>query len=93
MKREQIPVTSTYGAPLGRHTHAAPFYGRIRARRVKLSQGYDQGGAYWGTGQNLYYVYGSEDGEIFVRSPDNKTAIAKAIEELGTDNKTKDKTQ
>ncbi len=81
------PVNSSYGAPLGRHAHPAPFFGRVRARRVRLdSGGYDQGGAYWGHGAPLYYVYGAEDGAAFVRARSNAAAIEAAIATNGDDN-------
>ncbi len=83
-KPEYVNVSSRYGAPMGRHTHAAPFAGRIRARRVRLDRGgYDPGGAYWGLGMPLYYVYGADDGEHYVRARSNAQAIAAAIDAIG----------
>lgn len=48
------PVSSRYGAPMGRHT--GPDFlcaeaGRVTLRRIRLDRGgYDPGGAYWGHG-------------------------------------------
>ena len=53
-------VNCRYGAPMGR-----PAYGHgeqpstpFELRRIRINQGgYDDGGAYWGTGQPLYWYY------------------------------------
>lgn len=50
-------VNSQYGAPMGRATYhgdsEAPY--KFRLFKVRLnSGGYDDGGAYWGTGEPLY---------------------------------------
>lgn len=54
-------VNSRYGAPLGRHGHdeGALLPGdRVYLRRLRLdSGGYDEGGAYWGHGQPIYWAY------------------------------------
>lgn len=55
---KQFPdVSWRYGAPMGRRDYRgdpdAPY--RFRVFRVRLDAGgYDDGGAYWGTGQPLY---------------------------------------
>lgn len=43
-------VDCRYGSPMGRRTYGTPenVEGKIRLFRVLLSQGYDDGGAYWG---------------------------------------------
>ncbi len=64
------PVSTTYGAPMGRHT--GPDYleteaGPIYLRRVRLDAGgYDQGGAYWGHGIPLWEAMDQDgNGRIF----------------------------
>lgn len=59
-------VSSTYGAPMGRvekpNHYSEPIssfakLGPVSLRRIPLnSGGYDDGGAYWGTGQPLYHA-------------------------------------
>jgi hypothetical protein len=59
-------VSSQYGAPMGRgsnRANQAEPAERFYLRRVRLdSGGYDNGGAYWGTGQPLYYWEGEDSG-------------------------------
>lgn len=44
-----------YGAPMGRsNIGQRPKNKRIYTKQVKLTDGYDQGGAYWGIGRPLY---------------------------------------
>lgn len=66
---------------MGRSSHgSAAEVRKPRARRVRLdSGGYDNGGAYWGTGEPLYQVYDA-DGEFttFVRAHTRDEAFAKA---------------
>ena len=64
------PVSSKYGAPMGRHTgpdYLATEAGRIYLRRVPLnSGGYDAGGAYWGCGAPLWEAQDQDgNGRIF----------------------------
>lgn len=42
--------SSRYGAQMGRYDKgpAPDGYAKVTMRRVRLSQGYDRGGAYWG---------------------------------------------
>lgn len=75
------PVGGRYGAPLGRRTRwaAGPFFGRVRARRVPLDKGgYDRGGAYWGLGAPVWYVYDTDGLDMFVRARTRTDAIAQA---------------
>lgn len=47
-------VNAKYGAPMGRRDEGNKPSGRVFDRYVPLnSQGYDRGGAYWGTGERL----------------------------------------
>lgn len=65
-------VNCQYGAPMGRPEYIKyelPEGVKIRLFKVKLnSQGYDDGGAYWGLGKPLYCaqaVYDSDYREFF----------------------------
>jgi len=69
----QLPrVKDTYGAPKGRKEFGRPNDSEkrnVRLFRVRLnSGGYDDGGAYWGTGSPLWCADGADDdgpGEFF----------------------------
>lgn len=72
-------VTGPYGAPMGRAAwlpcNAEPR--TVRVFRVRIdSQGYDQGGAYWGAGAPLYCATDSVDYREFVRATSRAAAIA-----------------
>jgi len=74
------PVSSRYGAPMGRHT--GPDFldvdaGRLYLRRVPLnSGGYDAGGAYWGLGSPLWECQDQDgNGRVF-RARDRAAAKA-----------------
>ena len=60
-----------FGAPMGRvEWHEFAFLQPIKfhVRRVPLdSGGYDQGGAYWGTGDRLYVAYSTDGADEVVR--------------------------
>ena len=67
MSSQQLPKAyNQYGSSMGRRAYHAdgnekylPF--RFRLNRVHLdSGGYDNGGAYWGTGQPLYHAEADE---------------------------------
>lgn len=74
-------VDCSRGAPMGRRTYGTPesSEGKPRLFHVKISSGYDTGGAYWGNGQRLYCVYEpAEDGYLdFVRANSRKDACEK----------------
>lgn len=56
-------VNSKYGAPMGRpkQGHGAEPTTKFEVKRVPInSGGYDHGGAYWGTGQPLYFYIAYE---------------------------------
>ena len=66
-------VDCRYGAPMGRRTvtteRAHPV--KFHLRRVHLTQGYDNGGAYWGAPSDLWRAWGAgaEDEQvIYVRA-------------------------
>lgn len=62
-------ISCKYGAPMGRRSYGDAPKGRIRLYEVRLDRGgYDDGGAYWGTGNRLYCAEGeSVDGEGYRR--------------------------
>ena len=80
-------VDSRYGAPMGRRSitqgDVLPTDPPLSLRRIRLDRGgYDQGGAYWGLGQLLFWC-GSDDGYIdyFFRAKDREAAKAKVRED------------
>ena len=79
-------VGSAYGSPMGRRgDNLANFEGvkRLHARRQGGGDGYDKGGAYWGTPSNVWGVWARMDGEIvccYVRASSRLAAIRKVRE-------------
>mgnify|MGYP001278538182 FL=1 len=75
-------VSCRYGAPMGRRgDNPANLQGvkRLHARRQGGGDGYDKGGAYWGTPSNVWGVWARIDGEvscIYVRANSRAQAIA-----------------
>jgi len=77
-------VNSQYGAPMGRAEYNQP---PTKARKVRLYMvtldrgGYDDGGAYWGIGEQLWCAEAREDStgkehyRAFVRAPNRRTAM------------------
>ena len=89
MKGDRQPtidaVTSTYGAPMGRRDWlpCGAEKKSVRVFRVVIDpQGYDVGGAYWGTGQPLYCATDGADYREFVRARHRMDAIHKLNIEL-----------
>lgn len=76
-------VNCHYGAPMGRcGDNPANLIGvrRLHCRHQGGGQGYDKGGAYWGTPSNVYGVWAHIDGEIvvvYVRASSRQNAIDK----------------
>ena len=76
-------VSCTYGAPMGRRDdNPANLQGlkRLHARRQGGGDGYDKGGAYWGTPSNVWGVWGWIDGQpqcVYVRAWSRDQAIEK----------------
>lgn len=74
-------VSCRYGSPMGRHgDNPANLIGvrRLHARRQGGGDGYDKGGAYWGTPSNVYGVWAWIDGEavcVYVRANSRQQAI------------------
>jgi hypothetical protein len=86
MKKQFNPfpeVSAIYGAPMGRHgDNPANLQGvkRLHARRQGGSDGYDKGGAYWGTPSNVWGVWAWIDGQpicTYVRASSRDAAINK----------------
>lgn len=85
MKKQFNPfleVSSRYGSPMGRSgDNPANFQGvkRLHARRQGGGDGYDKGGAYWGTPSNVWGVWAWLDGQVictYVRANSRAAAIA-----------------
>lgn len=80
------PVTGKYGAPMGRHgDNPAKLQGvkRLCARRQGGGDGYDKGGAYWGTPANIYGVWAWLADEVvccYVRANSRMAAITQVRE-------------
>jgi hypothetical protein len=76
-------VSCKYGAPMGRRDdNPANLQGlkRLHARRQGGGDGYDKGGAYWGTPSNVWGVWGWVDGQplcVYVRAWSRNEAIEK----------------
>lgn len=76
-------VSGRYGAPMGRRgDNPANLQGinRLHARHQGGGDGYDKGGAYWGTPSNVWGVWGWIDGDVYcvyVRAWSRQEAIDK----------------
>ena len=74
-------VSSRCGAPMGRRgDNPANLQNakRLHARRQGGGEGYDKGGAYWGTPSNVLGVWAWVDGQpcvVYVRANSRKAAI------------------
>lgn len=83
MKTNPTPdVSSKYGAPMGRRTHESTLPDEapreITLRHIPLDKGgYDDGGAYWGIAEPLYWAGDDSGLDWFFRADD--TDAAKAI--------------
>lgn len=84
MKKQFNPfcdVSGRYGAPMGRRgDNPANLEGlkRLHCRHQGGGQGYDKGGAYWGTPGNVYGVWGWIEGRpvvTYVRASGRQHAI------------------
>lgn len=71
---------SQYGAQMGRQSDSADLFGRVRLTRVPIdSGGYDPGGAYWGTGETLWYAVDKDGNEKYFRAPYRDAAKRKLL--------------
>lgn len=79
-------VNSSRGAPMGRYgDNPANLQGikRLHARHQGGGDGYDRGGAYWGSPCDVWAVWARMDGEIIVayaRANSRDAAITKVRE-------------
>lgn len=79
-------VNSQYGAPMGRcGDSTANLQGikHLHARHQGGGDGYDRGGAYWGSPCNVWAVWARVDGEIivaYVRAGSRDAAIKQGRE-------------
>lgn len=82
--RMKLPdVSSPNGAPMGR-INVLPDDCKVDCKlhleRLRwIDSCYDQGGAYWGTGNYIYWAYGDVSGfmaQVFVRAKDRRDAKA-----------------
>ena len=81
---ELQPVSTKYGAPMGRHENASdPGDEKVYVCHVPLdSGGYDRGGAYWGHGQRLFHVATAKgDFSIFTRAHSRNHCIDALVED------------
>lgn len=70
-------VSSRFGAPMGRVDKGVAPDGPVRLFRVRVNAGgYDDGGAYWGTGEALFCATDGADFSRFVRALDRDCAAA-----------------
>jgi hypothetical protein len=68
--------------PLGRHW---PGTERLYLRRLRLdSGGYDEGGAYWGLGEPLYWATDGDGEHVFRRAPDRTSAKRIILQQFPT---------
>lgn len=78
MKPFEINVSSKYGAPMGR-PGGETLTGKVHLCRVPLVDGgYDQGGAYWGTPDNLFCLY-NDDCTRYLRASNRNDAKSQAL--------------
>jgi hypothetical protein len=77
------PTDGRFGAPMGRASERLDPEGFPSVRQVRIdSQGYDQGGAYWGLrprGQRLYAVQDGMGNLAFVDAPSRDAALRTAV--------------
>ena len=74
-------VNSRYGAPMGRRANGyleTRIKRHVRLFRVRIdSQGYDDGGAYWGIGEPLFCAIDDDGNRQFVRAASRFLAAVK----------------
>ncbi len=76
-------VSCRYGAPMGRDSGEIDPDGKLCAMHQGGGDGYDKGGAYWGSPSNVWAVWNYGDGDngcIYVRAWSREEAIKKAME-------------
>ena len=86
MARKLAKACDRFGSSMGRLNNLTEMDQAIKMYLVRVrlnSQGYDVGGAYWGSGAPLYWAYGDgerERQEYFVRGKTRDEAKAKVRE-------------
>jgi hypothetical protein len=80
MKPFESKGYNKYGADMGRRSEKPTIFGagRVRLQKVELDRGgYDNGGAYWGSGVQLWCAW-TNDGEFtsYLRAPTRAGAVA-----------------
>ncbi len=74
MSKQMSDVNCSRGAPMGR-SHSPHISVPCRLFQVRLDAGgYDDGGAYWGSGERLWCARDDEGNEQFVRAPNRSVA-------------------
>lgn len=74
MSKQMSDVNCSRGAPMGR-SHSPHISVPCRLFQVRVdTQGYDDGGAYWGSGERLWCARDDEGNEQFVRAPNRSVA-------------------
>lgn len=82
----QVNVSAKYGAPMGRAGSHGYDGGAVSLSNVIVdSQGYDEGGAYWGTGKPLFVADSDCGASVFFRAATWCDAEREAMAELGCD--------
>ena len=79
MKKQFENVNCATGSPMGRKEwRDAPTVARsVRVFRVRIdSQGYDDGGAYWGIGKPLFCATDGQNYRMFTRADSRLAAVA-----------------
>lgn len=79
MAKQFNDTGSRYGSPMGRSEwRDAPTVSRsVRVFRVRInSQGYDDGGAYWGIGKPLFCATDGQNYRMFARADSRLSAVA-----------------
>ena len=77
----QIEVSSKYGAPMGR-VGKHGLEGKVTLSNVVIdSGGYDEGGAYWGRGAQLWVAWDDEGGCVYFRAARLRNAIIELMDE------------
>ena len=82
-------VNSTYGSPMGRRSGNWLFtnQSKLCAKHQGGGQGYDSGGAYWGTPSNIWAVWerAQPDSVQYVRAGSRLSAINAVLVAHGLD--------
>ena len=93
MRNPTPKVSGRYGAPMGRRGEGVPngvgdHPMKYNLRRVRLnSGGYDDGGAYWGAGQPLYYFEDEDGNSGYFRALTRTKAKAHIVEHVNANAK------